>query len=58
MVRLIDDLLDVARISGGMFELKKEHTDLASVIQGAVETCQPFFDHAGNRIAVRAESTW
>ena len=33
MVRLIDDLLDVARISGGMLELKKERTDLATIVR-------------------------
>lgn len=44
MVRLIDDLLDVARISGGMLELKKEHADLTRSIQTAIETSKPFFE--------------
>ncbi len=44
MVRLIDDLLDVARISGGMLELKKEHADLVKAVQTAIETSKPFFE--------------
>ncbi|MES2900895.1 MAG: PAS domain S-box protein [Pseudomonadota bacterium] len=44
MVRLIDDLLDIARISGGKLELKKSIVDLKTVIGGAVETSQPLID--------------
>ncbi len=36
MVRLVDDLLDVSRISRGNVELRKEHVELASAIQSAV----------------------
>ena len=38
MVRLIDDLLDVERITRGKLELRKERVDLASVLASAVET--------------------
>jgi len=44
MVRLIDDLLDVSRISRGMLELKKARTDLTSAIEHALETSKPFMD--------------
>jgi signal transduction histidine kinase len=44
MVRLIDDLLDVARISGGHLELKKSRVSVAEAIQTALETCRPFFE--------------
>jgi len=44
MVRLIDDLLDVSRISCNKLELKKERVELVSVIHHAVEACQPHFD--------------
>src|ERR1700733_6811855 len=44
IVRLIDDLLDVSRISRGMLELKKERTDLSAVVHGAVETLRATFD--------------
>ena len=42
MVRLIDDLLDVARVSRGMLELKKDFIDLADVIETAIEITGPF----------------
>ncbi len=38
MVRLIDDLLDVNRISRGTLELRKERVELATVLHQAVET--------------------
>ena len=41
MVRLIDDLLDVARISGGKLELKKALVDLHTIVSVAIETSQP-----------------
>ena len=44
MVRLIDDLLDVARISHNTLALKKERADIAAIIETAIETCRPLFD--------------
>ena len=44
MVRLIDDLLDVSRISRGKIELRKERMELASILQAAVETSRPQID--------------
>ena len=41
MVRLIDDLLDVSRISRGKLELRRERVELAAVIKSAVDTAQP-----------------
>jgi signal transduction histidine kinase len=38
MVRLIDDLLDVSRISRGTLEMRKEQVELSAVIERAVET--------------------
>jgi len=43
MVRLIDDLLDVSRISRNKLELKNERVELTSVIHHSVEACQPHF---------------
>jgi PAS domain S-box-containing protein len=37
LVRLIDDLMDVSRISRGKIELRKERLDLATVVRGALE---------------------
>jgi signal transduction histidine kinase len=42
MVRLIDDLLDVSRISRGVLELRREPADLAAIIRQAIDSAQPF----------------
>jgi PAS domain S-box-containing protein len=52
MVRLIDDLLDVARISGGKMDLKKERVDLKHVLSGAVETSLPLIEAAQHQLEV------
>ena len=44
MVRLIDDLLDVSRITRGKIELRREKLDLADAIGAAAEALQPFID--------------
>jgi PAS domain S-box-containing protein len=44
LVRLVDDLLDVSRISRGLIELKKESLEVRNFILPAVETCQPLID--------------
>jgi signal transduction histidine kinase len=54
MVRLIDDLLDVSRISRGMLELKRESIDLAAVIEHALETARPFLDQRRQTVEVVA----
>ncbi len=52
MVRLIDDLLDVSRISRGALDLKPEHVELGAIIRDAVETCKPFLDRREQTIHV------
>jgi PAS domain S-box-containing protein len=42
--RLVDDLLDISRISRGKIELRKEPVELAAVIAAAVEAVRPLFD--------------
>ena len=41
MVRLIDDLLDVSRISRNKMELRRARVTLADVVASAVETARP-----------------
>jgi signal transduction histidine kinase len=41
MVRLIDDLLDVSRISRGRLEMRMEQVDLAVVLDAAIEAARP-----------------
>jgi PAS domain S-box-containing protein len=50
MVRLIDDLLEVSRITRGKFHLRKERVDLQSVIHSAVEATRPLIGEAGHRL--------
>jgi PAS domain S-box-containing protein len=44
MVRLIDDLLDISRITRGKLQLRKERVELAAVVQSAVEAARPLID--------------
>jgi CheY-like chemotaxis protein/two-component sensor histidine kinase len=44
MALLLDDLLDISRITRGTLELRTEMTDLAAVIDAAVETARPAID--------------
>jgi signal transduction histidine kinase len=44
MARLLDDLLDVARINRGKLELRKQPTSLGAVIESAVETSRPVIE--------------
>jgi PAS domain S-box-containing protein len=44
MVRLIDELLDISRITLGRIELKKEHVDLRDILKTAIDASRPFID--------------
>ena len=50
MVRLVDDLLDVARITTGKVEIRHEPLDLAVAIKDAIETSQPLLAAQGQRV--------
>ncbi len=52
LVRLVDDLLEVARISQGAFELHKERIELASVVANAVEASEPLIEAGGHTLHV------
>ena len=51
--RLVDDLLDVSRITRGKIELKLESVDLERVVSTAVETCQPLIDSLKHQLEIR-----
>jgi PAS domain S-box-containing protein len=53
MVRLIDDLMDVSRISRNKLKLRKERLDLASVIQSALETSGAFIAAQHHELKVK-----
>lgn len=52
LVRLVDDLLDLSRISRGKMELRRKRIELAPVIHQAVETCSPGAESACQEIVV------
>jgi signal transduction histidine kinase/ActR/RegA family two-component response regulator len=52
IVRLVDDLLEVSRITRGQIELRPETVDLAAVLDAALETCGAAVEAAGLELAV------
>ncbi|WP_296941981.1 PAS domain-containing protein [uncultured Massilia sp.] len=52
MVHLIDDLLDVARISGGKLELKRARVALQQVLSSAIETSLPMIEAGRHALRV------
>jgi signal transduction histidine kinase len=56
MVRLIDDLLDVSRISRGEIELRREPVELASIVHHAVEAVRPLCESMNHDLTVTLPS--
>jgi signal transduction histidine kinase len=52
MVRLIDDLLDLSRVSRGIVELRRSHLPLAVALSHAVETSRPLIEQSGHALVV------
>ncbi len=52
MVRLIDDLLDVSRITRGKIDLRKECVDLAAIVHSALEASRSVIEDAGHQLTV------
>ncbi|MBX9609500.1 MAG: PAS domain S-box protein [Gammaproteobacteria bacterium] len=52
LTRLVDDLLDISRISRGAIELRRAPVALAAVIDSAVETSQPHITAMGHELVV------
>ena len=52
LAHLVDDLLDVARISEGKIALRKEDVELGSVIAQAIETAGPLIQARGHTLSV------
>jgi PAS domain S-box-containing protein len=52
LIHLVDDLLDIARITRGKIELKKEEVDLNTIVQMAVETSAALVESHGHRLEV------
>jgi signal transduction histidine kinase len=52
MTRLVDDLLDVQRVTRGQINLTSELVDVDSIVARAVETVQPLIDARGHQLTV------
>jgi PAS domain S-box-containing protein len=52
MVRLIDDLLDISRVSQNKMELRRSRVLLKDVISSAVETARPAIEEAGHEFTI------
>ncbi len=56
MVRLVDELLEVSRITRGKIELRKELVAMSAVVGSAVETSKPLIEGAGHQLTVELPS--
>jgi signal transduction histidine kinase len=52
LTRIVDDLLDVSRVSRGKIQIEKGILDLAAVIQQAVEICRPLIDERRHELVL------
>jgi signal transduction histidine kinase/DNA-binding response OmpR family regulator len=57
MVRLIDDLLDVSRITSGKLQLKREPVALSTIIDAAVEASRPLIERKNHTLRVRVDES-
>src|SRR5919109_1383341 len=56
LARLVDELLDVSRISQGKIVLKKEQIELAKIVAHSVETVRPMIDAREQRLSVEVSA--
>jgi PAS domain S-box-containing protein len=52
LVRLVDDLLDLARVTQGKLQVRLQAVDLVSVVESAVETARPLLEERRHRLQV------
>ncbi|MCL7421043.1 MAG: PAS domain S-box protein [Methylobacter sp.] len=57
MARLLDDLLDVARIMQGKITLKSERFELTDIVNNAIETSRPLIESRGQELIVSQTTT-
>src|SRR5262249_45298408 len=58
LVRLVDDLMYVSRITRNKIELRKERVELASIIRQSVEACRPLAESAQHQVNVALPPHW
>lgn len=52
ITRLVDDLLDLSRVTRGQLQLRKAKVDFASIVNAAVESSRPLIDRKEQRLTV------
>lgn len=52
MIRLVDDLLDISRITQGKIELRRERHELADIVARAVELASPLLEKKSHKLSV------
>jgi len=60
LARLVDDLLDVSRITRGTIELRRERAEVTAIVEQALETSRPLLEAASHELSVSypAEPLW
>lgn len=53
---LVDDLLDVSRVTRGLVELDKQHVDMKSIIGSAIEQARPLIESRRHQLHTRLDS--
>ena len=56
LVRLLEDLLDVSRITRGRLELRKQAVDLAQAVQSAVDASRPLIDAGAHQLELDVQA--
>ena len=56
LVRLVDDLLEMSRITSGTLDLKRERVELSRIVRNAVETSQPLVQSGRHRLDISLPS--
>ncbi|MBW3623293.1 MAG: PAS domain S-box protein [Armatimonadetes bacterium] len=56
MSRLLEDLLDVSRITLGKVELRRERVDLRAVAENAIQTARPFIEARNHRFSIHRDT--
>jgi signal transduction histidine kinase/CheY-like chemotaxis protein len=58
LVDIVDDLLDVARVTAGKISLRREVVDVASMVRSCLDTLRATGRLAGHALTLDAESVW
>jgi signal transduction histidine kinase len=56
LVRMVDDLLEISRITKGKTRIRKERVELAAVVRSAIEVVRPLIDRRGHELALTLPS--